>query len=114
MNIIYVQMVTKFLKGYHHKERVLKSFEGKIKGETIYMPNLIFYRKNESGKILDELDQIYLINLKKNSKNKIHGFDMFYYKSYSNSKRNSEERFIQKGTPFEIINNNLYIIEIKK
>ena len=78
------------------------------------MPNLIFYRKNESGKILDELDQIYLINLKKNSKNKIHGFDMFYYKSYSNSKRNSEERFIQKGTPFEIMNNNLYFIEIKK
>ena len=59
------KIITTFLKGYHHKERVLKSFEGKIKGETIYMPNLIFYRKNESGKILDELDQIYLINLKK-------------------------------------------------
>ena len=105
-------IVSKFLKGYSHQEGVLKSFEEKISGQFMNMPNLIFKRSNDDGKTIEELDQIYLLTLKnKKDKMQINGFDVFYYVDYSKTK---EEKIIVEGKPLELINNNLYFVEIKK
>ena len=100
------------MKGYSHQEGVLKSFEEKISGQFMNMPNLIFKRSNDDGKTIEELDQIYLLTLKnKKDKMQINGFDVFYYVDYSKTK---EEKIIVEGKPLELINNNLYFVEIKK
>ena len=57
-------IISRFLKGYSHQEGVFKSFEAEIEGEFTYMPNLLFKRKNAKGSTIEELDQIYFLNLK--------------------------------------------------
>jgi hypothetical protein len=109
-------IVSKFLKGYSHQEGVLKSFEEKISGQFMNMPNLIFKRSNDDGKTIEELDQIYLLTLKNNKdKMQINGFDVFYYVDYyTDYSKTKEEKIIVEGEPLELINNNLYFVEIKK
>jgi hypothetical protein len=104
------------LKGYSHQEGVLKSFEEKISGQFMNMPNLIFKRSNDDGKTIEELDQIYLLTLKNNKdKMQINGFDVFYYVDYyTDYSKTKEEKIIVEGEPLELINNNLYFVEIKK
>ena len=104
-------IVSRFLKGYSHQEGILKSFEAKIKGQFKYMPNLIFQKANFDGKTIEEIDQIYLLNLKEGKK-QINDFDVFYYADYS--KKPVEYKVINDGMPLELESNNLYFIEIKK
>ena len=103
-------IITKFLKGYSHQERVLKSFEARIDGKFIYLPNLIFKRKNDDGRTIEELDQIYLIKDLKTTQ--IKGFDVFYYKDYS--KEPYDEKILYNSKPLDLENDTLYFIEIKK
>ena len=53
----------------------------------------------------------------KNNKDKmqINGFDVFYYVDYyTDYSKTKEEKIIVEGEPLELINNNLYFVEIKK
>ena len=68
--------ISKFLKGYSHQESILKTLEGKIKGYFINLPNLIFKKSNDDGKTIEEIDQIYLVNLE-SEKLTIDGFNIF-------------------------------------
>ena len=102
-------IVSKFLKGYSHQEGVLKSFEAKIPGQFVYMPNLIFKTKNLEGKTIEELDQIYLLKLEEEKK-VINGFDYFFYANSKTKKRRIEVN----GKPLVLNNDNLYFIEVKK
>lgn len=104
-------IISKFLKGYSHQESILKTFESEIPGEYINLPNLIFKRANNEGKTIEEIDQIYSLNL--NEKKKIiDGFDYFYYVKYLKGEE-KEKISIFNGKKLELINNNLYFLEIK-
>ena len=106
-------IITTFLKGYAHQEEVLKSLEGEINGQFINLPNLIFKKKNEAGKTIEEIDQIYLIKLKDNKAKKvIKGFDVFYYADSSQVPIKTD--MIKEGKPLELEDENLYFIEIKR
>ena len=104
-------IISKFLKGYSHQESILKTFEGKIKGQYSNLPNLIFKASNNDGKTIEEIDQIYLLNLK-NDKLIIDGFDYFYYVKFTNGDEKDEIIF-PNGKKLELTNNNLYFLEIK-
>jgi len=104
-------IVSRFLKGYSHQEEILKTFESKIKGLFTYMPNLIFKRINSDGKTIEEIDQIYFLNLKQQKK-EINDFDVFYYADYT--KKTAEYKLVNEGMPLVLENQNLYFIEIKK
>ena len=104
-------IITRFLKGYSHQEGILKSFEAKTKGQFFYMPNLIFKEKNDDGRTIEEIDQIYLLNLKE-KKITINEFEVFFYVDYS--KIPHEYKIITEGMPLELETNNLYFIEVKK
>ena len=66
------------MKGYSHQESVLKSFEAKIEEQFLNFPNLIFKKRNDEGRCIEELDQIYLLKLKEKTET-IKGFDTFFY-----------------------------------
>lgn len=108
-------IISRFLQGYSHQESILKSFESEIegKGTLNHMPNLIFKRRNDKGKTVEEMDQIYLFTTKEETeKVNIDGFDVFYRADYSQEKPDYEVKW--KGESLELENNNLYFIEIKK
>lgn len=104
--------ISKFLKGYSHQESILKAFEGKINGHFYNLPNLIFKKSNREGRTIEEIDQIYLINLKESEKLTINGFNYFYFVQYLNGKQ-IDKKIFPNGTKFELANNNLYFLEIK-
>ena len=104
-------IITRFLKGYSHQEGILKYFESKIKDQFSYMPNLIFKTKNSEGKTIEEIDQIYLLNLN-NKTLSINDFDVFYYADFSQNP--CDYKIITEGKPLELETDNLYFIEIKK
>ena len=104
-------LISKFLKGYSHQESILKSFEGKIKGYLQNLPNLIFKKSNKEGKTIEEIDQIYLIKLE-NEKLTIDGFNYFYLVKYLDGKK-IETKIFPNGNKLELVNNNLYFLEIK-
>ena len=103
--------ISKFLKGYSHQESILKTLEGKIKGYFINLPNLIFKKSNDDGKTIEEIDQIYLVNLE-SEKLTIDGFNYFYFAKYSDGQK-IDSKIFPNGTNFELVNNNLYFLEIK-
>ena len=103
--------ITKFLKGYSHQESILKTFESKIKGNFTNLPNLIFKKSNKERRTIEEIDQIYLINLE-SEQSTIDGFNYFYFVKYSNGVKNDKKIF-PNGTKFELVNENLYFLEIK-
>ena len=105
-------IVSKFLKGYSHQESVLKAFEFKIRGQYINLPNLIFKKKNDSGKSIEEIDQIYSLNLNSQELT-IDDFDYFYYAKYQKGKE-IEKKLYLNGKKMILKNNNLYFIEIKQ
>ena len=105
-------IITKFLKGYSHQESILKIFEGKIKGYILNLPNLIYKRCNKEGKTIEELDQIYLINLE-SPKLTIDGFNYFYFVKYLEGVKKEPKKF-PNGKKFEIVDDNLYFLEIKQ
>ena len=104
-------LISKFLKGYSHQESILKSFEGKIKGYLQNLPNLIFKKSNKEGKTIEEIDQIYLTKLE-NEKLTIDGFNYFYLVKYLDGKK-IETKIFPNGNKLELVNNNLYFLEIK-
>ena len=103
--------ITKFLKEYSHQESILKTFEGKIKGHFTNLPNLIFEKNNKEGRTIEEISQIYLINLE-SEQSTIDGFNYFYFVKYSNGNQ-IDKKIFPNGTKFELVNNNLYFLEIK-
>lgn len=103
--------ISKFLKGYSHQESILKTLEGKIKGYFINLPNLIFKKSNDDGKTIEEIDQIYLVNLE-SEKLTIDGFNYFYFAKYLDGQK-IDSKIFPNGTNFELVNNNLYFLEIK-
>ena len=103
-------IVNRFLKGYTFQENILKTFESKIEGQFVNLPNLLFKRRNESGGAIEEIDQIYLLNLKDEIK-KIKGFDSFFC---FDSEEDIDGEIINNGRPLELENGNIYFIEIKK
>ena len=104
-------IISTFLKGYTNQEHILKALEGKIPGKFIKLPNLIFKKVNDQGKTIEEMDQIYYLNLDSESA-QIEGFNFFYYLNYKKGER-LEEQIYKKGKLFELKNNNIYFIEIK-
>ena len=104
-------IISQFLKGFSHQESILKTFEGKIKGKFSNLPNLIFKKSNKDGKTIEEIDQIYILYLEK-EKLTIDGFDYFYSIKYLNGKEKDRQIFLT-GKKFELLNNNLYFLEIK-
>jgi hypothetical protein len=76
-------IITKFLKGYSHQESILKTFESKIKGHFLNLPNLIFKKCNKNGKTIEEIDQIYLTKIE-GQKLTISDFNYFYFVKYLN------------------------------
>ena len=105
-------IVSRFLKGYSHQEGVLKSFKAEIEGQFIYMPNLLFKRRNVKGSTTEELDQIFLIKMEEKKKI-IEGFDYFYYYESNNDKEDNNDNIKINGKPLELEDDNLYFIEIK-
>ena len=105
-------IITKFLKGYSHQESILKIFEGKIKGHILNLPNLIYKKCNKEGKTIEEIDQIYLINLESPTLT-IDGFNYFYFAKYLKGVK-KEHKIFPNGIGFKIANDNLYFLEIKK
>ena len=105
-------IISKFLKGYSHQESILKAFESKIKGQIQNLPNLIFKKCNKEGKTIEEIDQIYLTHLKSENLT-INDFNYFYFVKYINGEE-KDKNIVPNGTKFEIVNNNLYFLEIKQ
>ena len=105
-------IISKFLKGYSHQESILKSFESKIKGHFLNLPNLIFKKCNKDRKTIEEIDQIYLTKIE-GQKMTISDFNYFYFVKYLNGTENDKKIF-PNGVEFEIVNNNLYFLEIKQ
>jgi len=103
-------IISKFLDGYSHQESVIKSFESKIKGKFIILPNLIF-KSYDSESAIEEIDQIYKINLEKNLE--IEEFNYFYFCRFENGNK-TEEIINHKGIKLVLENDNIYILEIKK
>ena len=103
-------ILNRFLKGYTFQENILKTFESRIEGQFVNLPNLLFKRKNEGGGAIEEIDQIYLLNLKEETK-KIKGFDCFFY---YDSDKDLVGEIINNGKPLELENGKIYFIEIKK
>ena len=106
-------IVSRFLKGYSHQEGVLKSFEAEIEGKFTNLPNLLFKRRNVRGSTIEELDQIYLLNLGEKTK-LIEGFDYFYYYDSHNEEDDNDDNIRKHGKRFELEDKKVYFIVIKK
>ena len=105
-------IISRFLKGYSHQESILKAFESKIIGKYTNLPNLIFKKKNNTGKTIEEIDQIYYLNLEQTNQI-IDGFDYFFYVKYEKGKE-IEQKIFSNGNKFKLTNNNIYFLEIKQ
>ena len=105
-------IISKFLKGYSHQESILKTFESKIKGHFLNLPNLIFKKCNRDGKTIEEINQIYLTKIE-GQKLIISDFNYFYFVKYLNGTE-KDKKIFPNGFKFEIVNNHLYFLEIKQ